>query len=265
MFGGILKKFGTDSYGISGTFCALAFACASAGAAAAKIARTPSAMRRFMVVIPPAPGTVARSVAARAPRVGRTRHRQELPSIAVARQRELDDAEGFDLHLAVGGVRHEIVERRAAGADGELADALRLVAQAVRRLRREALIEMIVAVEDDLDAGVVEDAPEIAHVGVEAVRARREQRMVPVRERALVAVRREVGLKPRPLRRVGADADALTVIAVERDDVPVAEVVTVVADAGHAGLRAEVAVVRRRVGKRFVLVVAGNREGAREE
>jgi hypothetical protein len=30
MPGGILKKFGTESYGISGTFCAVAFACAKA-------------------------------------------------------------------------------------------------------------------------------------------------------------------------------------------------------------------------------------------
>src|SRR5581483_8404802 len=48
MFGGILKKFGTESYGISGTFCAFAFACANAGAAAITSDRTPSAMWRFM-------------------------------------------------------------------------------------------------------------------------------------------------------------------------------------------------------------------------
>src|SRR4051794_31000856 len=29
MFGGILKRFATESYGISGTFCALALLCAS--------------------------------------------------------------------------------------------------------------------------------------------------------------------------------------------------------------------------------------------
>ena len=37
--GGILKKFGTESYGISGTFCAVAFACAKAGAAHSSTAR----------------------------------------------------------------------------------------------------------------------------------------------------------------------------------------------------------------------------------
>src|SRR6267142_3230227 len=41
MFGSILKKFGTESYGISGTFSALALLCANVG-----VARSVTAMAR---------------------------------------------------------------------------------------------------------------------------------------------------------------------------------------------------------------------------
>ena len=46
--GGSLKKFGTESYGISGTFCAVAFACAKAGAALMSTARTVDVRHRFI-------------------------------------------------------------------------------------------------------------------------------------------------------------------------------------------------------------------------
>src|SRR5690349_12219647 len=48
-FGGSFRKFGTDSYAISGTFCAFALLCASLGAAASSPARsTPAVMRLFI-------------------------------------------------------------------------------------------------------------------------------------------------------------------------------------------------------------------------
>src|SRR4051812_28843981 len=49
MFGGNFRKFGTESKGISGTFCALALLCAKAGPVLMSAAtRAHAAMRRFM-------------------------------------------------------------------------------------------------------------------------------------------------------------------------------------------------------------------------
>ena len=96
-------------------------------------------------------------------------------------------------------------------------------------MREESLVEMIVAVHDDVHAVLVQRLPDIAHQTVGArARARREERMVPVRQRALrrlrAAVRIEVVSQSRDLRPAVADAD----VAVERNDVPVAERVAVV-------------------------------------
>jgi hypothetical protein len=79
-----------------------------------------------------------------------------------------------------------------AGADDDLADASPWVDQTFRRHRREALVDVHVAVQDQVRAGVVERAPHVEHrrcvVG--------ETRTVPVRESAVGGVRREIGPQP---------------------------------------------------------------------
>src|SRR2546430_15169465 len=64
---------------------------------------------------------------------------------------------------------------------------------------------------------------------------------MPVGDGAALGARREVGLEPRLLRRAGAHAG----LAVQRNDVPVTQVVAVVALPRGPGDRAEVAVVAR--------------------
>src|SRR2546430_17583371 len=64
---------------------------------------------------------------------------------------------------------------------------------------------------------------------------------MPVGDGAALGARREVGLEPRLLRRAGANAG----LAVQRNDVPVTQVVAVVALPRGPGDRAEVAVVAR--------------------
>src|SRR5882672_9610684 len=55
MFGGILKKFGTESYGISGTFSALALLCAKSGIAKSAMA-TARQLTRQRFIDPPGTG-----------------------------------------------------------------------------------------------------------------------------------------------------------------------------------------------------------------
>ena len=66
----------------------------------------------------------------------------------------------------------------------ELADASAGVGAAVGHLSREPLVEVIVAVEDHVDPGGLEQRPHVAHERVRTVRSRAEQRMVPHRQRA---------------------------------------------------------------------------------
>ena len=65
--------------------------------------------------------------------------------------------------LAVGRHPGEVAQRRPAGPDDELADAPVAVDPAVRVLRGEALVVVVVAVDDDVDAGRVQRPPEAVH------------------------------------------------------------------------------------------------------
>src|SRR5205823_10227739 len=85
-----------------------------------------------------------RTVAGRAPRIGRglARDRDEPPAIRAVGQRQLQHAVYLtDVHFAVRnaiGVR--LVEPFPTRPDDDLADPLRRVRDAVRRLRGEALV-----------------------------------------------------------------------------------------------------------------------------
>ena len=57
----------------------------------------------------------------------------------------------------------EVAQRRPAGADDELADAPIAVHLAVGVLRSEALVVVIVAVDDHVDPGGVQRPPEGVH------------------------------------------------------------------------------------------------------
>ena len=64
----------------------------------------------------------------------------------------------FRTSLFAKSVRAGVVG--AAGADDELAHAAGGVGAAVGRLRREPLVDVVVAVQHDVRAGVVEGGPE---------------------------------------------------------------------------------------------------------
>src|SRR5215831_19114506 len=171
--------------------------------------------------------------AATAVRDGTIGSGHEVPLVAVRQECQLENAVlAADLPLAVWFARHKsIVGVDAARADDELADAASRIAAAVGCLRGKPFIEMIVAVHHDLGAGVVKNLEKIPHPLIIAVLARREERMVPVGERASVGVRRQIGLQPRALRRSGTDAHAKLVVAVQRNEMPRPKIETVVTEA----------------------------------
>src|SRR5581483_7069114 len=124
----------------------------------------------------------------------------------------------------------------AAGADDELADAPRGVGVAVRVLGGEPFVDVLVAGEDDLGAGVVERGPERRHVIRAAMlAARTEAGMMPVGERAAGWMGGQIGAEPTFLRRSRVAAADFVAVRIEGDDVPAAEVVTVVAGRRVAG------------------------------
>ena len=107
----------------------------------------------------------------------------------------------------------------------------------------------------DIGSGRVQLTPEAVGQLLVAVAPGAEPGVVPIGERALVVVRREIGLEPTALRAFEvATADRPTV-RVQRDEMPVTDVVAVVAAVVRTGLASEVLEVPPRTGA-VVLVVA---------
>ena len=203
------------------------------------------------------------------------------------------------------GVGVEVVMRPAAGADDELPYAVHRFGDTGphTRLRGqhqlgEALVDVAVAVQDDVGLVALEDLPHGVHGGIgvvvgvagRGVRAGagegEEAGLMPVGEGARRGVGGEVGgeplshraVGPAPVQRRVAERAALGRVAlgVEDDDVPHPEVVAVVAEpvrarrAGRRGRRrpgaragpVEVGEIVRRLGAPLVVVVARRRAGA---
>src|SRR3989454_11281411 len=94
-----------------------------------------------------------------------------------------------------------------------------------RRLRGEPLVVVVVPDDDQLRPGVVQVLPQRRHLGVSPLVAGAEERVVPVGDRAPLGALGEIGLEPYLLRRAHVHRD----VAVQRDDVPGAQIVAVVA------------------------------------
>jgi hypothetical protein len=101
---------------------------------------------------------------------GLARLGNELPIVATEVQGELQDPIGTGVaHLAVGLDDAEGALAPATGADDELPYPLRRIGRALRRLGGEALVVVVVAVQDHLCARRILDVPARSHPGVVAV------------------------------------------------------------------------------------------------
>ena len=185
----------------------------------------------------------------------------ELPGVRARVQGELEHPPRAGIpYLAVRHRRRTTtVEAGATGAHDERADAVGRVEHGSRVLRREALIAVLVAVHHDLRAVRVQGVPQRLIPRVTGdVDAGDEPGLVPIGERAAPAVEREVAAQPLHLGRAWRDVE----LAVDGDDVPIAEVVAVITFGGIARGRAEVAEIP---GGRAIAVfmVAGHRPGPR--
>ena len=139
------------------------------------------------------------------------------------------------------------------------------VARLRGRLEGVALVDVVVAAQDDVDVVRVEHLPERVVIGQVSVGAGGEPGVVPVGERARRMVGGEVVLEPRHLPRRRAAAADVRAVRVERDQVPLADVVAVPAPGRACPARAaEVGEVAGAVRARRVLVVSRDGVGLPE-
>src|SRR6266511_2022884 len=189
---------------------------------------------------------------------------QEAPVVAVCVQGELQHTVRVGVaYLAVRLGRAELVVAGPARPDHELADAACGVEYAVRALRREALVVVVVAGEHYLGIRRVQRLEDRSHLGgVAMLAAGREQGLVPVRELAPAGRRGQVRAQPPLLCRSGLTPADLVALRVDDHDVPGTQGVGVVPPCGGAGRGAEVG--EGSAGMRGeVLVVARRRRGTR--
>ena len=126
---------------------------------------------------------------------------------------------------------------------------------------------MVVTVEHDVGVGRVQGRPERSHAGAVADPPGAEAGVVPVRQDALVRVGRQVALEPADLGARGASRErvltsGVRAVRVQRDDMPGAQFVGVVAVGGRRTEVAEIAGGHRAL---RVFVVAGCRMDDRVE
>jgi hypothetical protein len=167
--------------------------------------------------------------------------RHELPVVAAGPEGQLDDpvdVRGAD--LAVRLDRPEAVRLGAAGSHHELANPERRIGRTRRRLRSEPLVLVVVTVEDHVGTAVVGRVVVALDERLTPVHgARREERVVPVHERAGGRPGREVGSEPLFLGGLVAVWRPVEALRVHDRNVPGPEVVAVVGAARVARARAE--------------------------
>src|SRR5215211_8315372 len=107
-----------------------------------------------------------------APGVGKglTRNGHELPLVTTRMEGQLQYSVGVNVaHLAVGFGRQKRVERVSPGTDDELPYPTFRIRLPFRRLGTEALIVVIVAIQNHVGTTLVKGVPDRSHPGIIAV------------------------------------------------------------------------------------------------
>src|SRR5438876_8698732 len=157
---------------------------------------------------------------------------------------ELEHAERVRLvRFAVGNeVGEDAMRVLAARAYDKFANAMLRISFSVWILEREAFVIMIVAVNYDVCAGMIQKLPKWLDLNVIAMgQAGTEQRLVKIGQRASGHTIRQVLLQPLPLLGGSGTSAHRSALAVQRDDVPLSEIVTVIGLCWVAGYCPEVA------------------------
>src|SRR5215218_5817807 len=179
----------------------------------------------------------------------------EPPVVTARVERHLEHAEGRPVpDLAVRLNADEPVVVLPAGAGDELANSPR-IRGGRWVLRREPLVDMVVAVQNHIRTHGVQVTPEDIVGAVAAVLAAREPRVMPKRECASSRMRSKIGLQPLLLSRPGPTASHLRAIRVQRDDVPGPDVEAVIALPTRAGGRPEVVEIPARATRGIEVLV----------
>src|SRR5688572_2906212 len=161
---------------------------AKRGAFHHKRARRADSLCLNVMVMAPSQLSVARAAATISERLSSDWN--EFPVVATSTQGELHDAVAVAVHhFAVGDGCSDASETGPAGPHDELPESAREIEDAARRLRREALIVVIVPDDHELRVVFVQRRPERPGAAETAVLTRAEQRLVPIGERALLGVR----------------------------------------------------------------------------
>jgi hypothetical protein len=121
------------------------------------------------------------------------------------------------------------------GAHHELLKSPHVIEAAVWRESREPLIVVIVAIEHHRGAMVIQRLPQRLHRLIVAVATGAEARVMPIGQHTRRATRRQIRTQPSLLRRSGMTPADLITVAVERDQMPLADLETVVAEPAHTG------------------------------
>src|SRR6266851_1865071 len=148
-----------------------------------------------------------------------------------------------------------------AGARYELSDTACGIRRAIRSLRCEAFV--IVIVDDYIGVRFIQRFPQGFYGQIVAVRAAgAEERLVPVGECAGGRMRGKIRAEPFFLTRAGFAAPHVLALAVQHDNVPRAKFVAVVALFAVAGSGTKIIEIGPRT-RRLKFVVSGSRSGAR--
>src|SRR5579863_985586 len=144
----------------------------------------------------------------------------------------------WSTHLAMGIL--------SATADNEFPNASLRIGFSIGIFRSKSLVVVIVSVDDYICVRGIQRIPQRFHLRVVAVlSARTEQRLVKICQRAGHVVLRQILPEPLPLRGRRITASNLTALAVQNNDVPRTQIVTVIALLRVASGGAEIARICR--------------------